>query len=344
MSDSLDMNAAPSSSPPANSFLAAMADIRPSKTDLGPIICPGHSRPVPDIAFTDFTPDGYFLISACLDNKAMLRDGVTGDWIGTFIGHKGAVWCARLNVPATRAVTGAADFTAKLWDALTGDELHSFTHKHIVKSCTFDHQSTQIYTGGNEQKVRVWDLEKPDEAILTLSGHTAGVTHVIALADDNLIVSAAAEPDVKIWDKRTGSVVRTITTDGAVKGAQLSIDGTTLSLCTANKQVAFYEMLPNLSDAPLKTYTMKEPVDCLSFSPASSSVTPSFVCGSMSELWARLYRFDTGEEIAVNKGHHGPVRSLCFSPDSTQYASGSEDGTIRIWSNPLAKQSQDNQS
>ena len=54
--------------------------------------------------------------------------------------------------------------------------------------------------------------------------------------------------------------------------------------------------------------------------------------GSKEELWVRVFDFETGEELACNKGHHGPVNCVSFNPSGSRYMSGSVDGTIRIWS------------
>lgn len=77
-----------------------------------PLVAPGHTRPVTHLSFSPLQDDGtYVLISSCKDGNPMLREW-TGDWIGTFIGHKGAVWSSKLSPDTSRAASGSADFTA----------------------------------------------------------------------------------------------------------------------------------------------------------------------------------------------------------------------------------------
>ncbi len=57
-----------------------------------------------------------------------------------------------------------------------------------------------------------------------------------------------------------------------------------------------------------------------------------FVAGG-SDTWVRVFDFTTGEMLETHKGHHGPVRCLRYAPSGASFATGSEDGTIRIWQN-----------
>ena len=125
----------------------------------------------------------------------MLRQGDTGDWIGTFEGHKGAVWGVDVNKDATKvqssssslynsclqAATGAADFSAKVWDAISGEEELTLQHKHIVKSVNFSNDSAALATASNDKILRIFDLEQPSEPIVKFEGHTSGIKQVLLL-------------------------------------------------------------------------------------------------------------------------------------------------------------------
>ena len=46
----------------------------------------------------------------------------------------------------------------KIWDALGGSELHSFSHKHIVKSVDFSADNLKLLSCCNDKTIRLFDL------------------------------------------------------------------------------------------------------------------------------------------------------------------------------------------
>ncbi|XVF34735.1 hypothetical protein REPUB_Repub18cG0084800 [Reevesia pubescens] len=289
-----------------------------------PLVCHGHSRPVVDLFYSPVTPDGFFLISASKDSSPMLRNGETGDWIGTFEGHKGAVWSVCLDTNALRAASGSADFTAKVWDALTGDVLHSFEHKHIVRACAFSEDTHLLLTGGIEKVLRIYDLNRPDAPPREVDKSPGSVRTVAWMHSDQTILSSCTDMGgVMLWDVRSGEIVQTLETKSSVTSAEVSQDGRYITTADGST-VKFWDAN---HFGLVKSYNLPCTVESASLEPKYGN---KFIAGG-EDMWVRVFDFHTGDEIACNKGHHGPVHCVRFSPGGESYASGSEDGTIRIW-------------
>jgi serine-threonine kinase receptor-associated protein len=175
-----------------------------------------------------------------LDGNPMLRDGKTGDWIGTFLGHKGAVWSARLNRKSDRAVTGSADFSARIWDTYSGEELFKFDHQHIVRACDFSQDGSHVLTGGQEKKLRLFDLNKPESTPLEAIGHEGAIKSVAWDEVHQTILSAGDDKTIRVWDARTMQQVQQLDQDSGVTSMVLSADGNYLT-STAGTGAYFWD-------------------------------------------------------------------------------------------------------
>jgi len=297
-----------------------------------PLTCSGHTRPVVHLSFSPLQEDDskYLLVSSCKDGSPMLRDW-TGDWIGTFIGHKGAVWSTKLCADASKAATGSADFTAKVWDTYSGSILHSFPHNHIVRTVALSPTASHLLTAGNEKIVRLFDLTRPDaepsflKRTNSAESHDGVVKSVTWDGDRAMGVSAGDDKTVRWWDLRSLQETYTLTLPDPISSMELSSPTNTLVITSGNN-VSFVPLVPHA----FQTHTLTLP-----HAPSSASLHPTlgdrFVAGSTSDPWVRVYGFQHGEEREVYKGHHGPIHCVEYSPDGEMYASGSEDGTIRLW-------------
>ncbi|GAX82679.1 hypothetical protein CEUSTIGMA_g10105.t1 [Chlamydomonas eustigma] len=289
-----------------------------------PIVCHGHSRPIVEVNYSNLTPDGYFLASASKDKTPMLRHGETGDWYGTFTGHKGAVWSSVLNHSALLCATASADFTARVWDACSGVQMHEFSHPHIVRTTSFSMHTDKLATGGHDKLIRIFDLGAPEAAPQMLPQTPSAVRNVVWLQEDNILICTLLDtPGINVYDMRTMQLAQSLPTAAPVTSIDVTYDQQVMT--TAEGWTVRFFNTSTLS--LMKQQELTHNAEAASFCPQFKR----FVAGG-EDMWVHLYNYETGEELAVNKGHHGPVHTLRFAPTYEAYASGSEDGTIRIWS------------
>jgi serine-threonine kinase receptor-associated protein len=101
--------------------------------------------------------------------------------------------------------------------------------------------------------------------------------------------------------------------------------GDILTVCAGDK-VTFLDTATLL---PIKSFPM--PMHFREEGGASLHPDRQLFIAGGSDLWVRVFDYNTGAELECHKGHHGPVRCLRYAPEGGSYATGSEDGTVRIW-------------
>jgi serine-threonine kinase receptor-associated protein len=268
--------------------------------------------------------DEYYLISACKDNNPMLRDGMTGDWIGTFFGHKGAVWQARLSSDATLAATASADFTARVWDTHTGETLYTLQHNHIVRAIAFPpNNSALLATGGAEKRLRIFDLStsgslanggptngatepvtiQSEQAFEVGQGvHQGSIKFIVWTHDPNILVTAAEDNIIRWWDLQNRSVVQELPVKGtigscefnqlAIGASQTDIGGGHPVLAIAAGNTAHFYGGPD-ARTHLKTMVFSYDIASVAIHPREGKV----VTGGIKDTWAKVYNFYTEEEL-----------------------------------------------
>ncbi|KEG05538.1 putative eukaryotic translation initiation factor 3 subunit [Trypanosoma grayi] len=280
-------------------------------------ICSGHTRPICHINYSEIIDGTFWLVTSCHDAKPMLRNGETGDWVGSFEGHKGAVYCSAFNQPATRLVTGSGDYSSIVWNAITGEKIHTWNHPKYIKSC--DWVENKVATGCFDGLVRIFDANAYNAEPLSFdSPEKVNQVKATYFIDPTTMVTAC-ETVIMKWDLR----------DTSRPYLRKEIPGLNfLEYTHRNCIVAAHEKSISFIDTTSldikSSFTTSEDVECASLSPNGQNVAAG------SKLKAKEFTLD-GTEIECHRGHHGPIFHIRWAPDGNSFTSGAEDGMARIW-------------
>ncbi|KNC87148.1 eukaryotic translation initiation factor 3 subunit I [Sphaeroforma arctica JP610] len=309
-----------------------------------PIMCYGHERSLTQIRYNR---SGDLLFSVAKDTKPTVWFSHNGERLGTYKGHKGACWSIDVNWDSTHVVTGAADNTARVWDCETGTELHKLGTETAVRTVRFNEAFNQLAVTTDQRmgfpcEIRLFDLNdssqmKNNKPHTVVELNDSKVTTAEWGPYDDTYITGHENGEMKLWDIKTWEPTTIVAVhDAQVNDIQMSPNRS--CLITASKDHNSKLLDPKTFEV-LKTYKTDRPVNSASISPIRDHVllgggqdardvtTTSTRAGKFE---VRFFHEIFEEEIGRVKGHFGPINTVQFHPDGTGFASGGEDGYIRL--------------
>jgi len=96
-------------------------------------------------------------------------------------------------------VTGAADWTARIWDVATGRPVGVLRgHEGRVRAVAWSPDGSRIATGGEDRTVRIWDAATREEIVVS-GVHQNRVMSVGWSSDGRLLLSSSFDGTARIW-------------------------------------------------------------------------------------------------------------------------------------------------
>ena len=153
--------------------------------------------------------------------------------------------------------------------------------------------------------------------------HKGTIKSIIWLAKD-ILVTAADDNKIRWFDIRSRSLLKEYDLAGPIGSCEIDSEGAIISVAAGKTAFFFSGSVPGELVKSVDT-----PHDLASV--ALHKEKRQFVVGGTSDTYVRIYNYDSGKELDLQRGHHGPVWTVGITPDGKMYGTGSEDGTIKLW-------------
>lgn len=318
----------------------------------------------------EFSPDGTRLATGNLDTTVQLWDTTTGEEsIRLQKPIEGNIWSVswvngreRINNPlknegngrpitmvfspdGTLLACGSEDSTIRMWNALTGELIATFTGHHgFVNTLTFSPDGDTLASGGSDGTIQFWNIKNRKPLQNRIAGHL-WIRTASMLNNSSTLVSVSDNGIISVWDPKTSQKTTNKTKAtleeplfwNTYRELVLSPDGTKL----VNHGIQTDPTKPNFDGSVLRLTDVKTGRELAAFSGGNEKVfSPdgkTLAIGVENEI--HLLNIETGEKREIITSDHDAdsdsrqthVRTVAYSPDGNMIVSGTTGGLVQLW-------------
>ncbi|KAG9319466.1 hypothetical protein KVV02_007029 [Mortierella alpina] len=264
-------------------------------------------------------------------------------------GHERSLTQIKYNPTTTLLVSGSADNTAKLWDVSNGKCLKSWEFNTAVRRVQFSEDDKMILLVteprmGFPATLQIFNVE--NGATETVSSEPLTVIHpegpkiTVAAwgALNEYIVAGREDGSVAKIDPKTGDCISTNKVhEATLTDLQMSADRTYFITASKDKSAKIIE---SESLEVLKTYTTDTPLNSAAIMPkvqefvvvggGQEAMDVTRTSSRQGKFECRFWHKILEEEVGRVRGHFGPINTIAIHPDGRSFASGGEDGYVRV--------------
>lgn len=240
-------------------------------------------------------------------------------------GHTGPIWSAAFAPDGQTIATASDDGTIRLWESSTGRSKAVLTgHRGAIFSVQFARKADFLASGGGDGNLKLWSRSSQKER--SSFHHKGGSIRRIAIApDDATIAVAGTDPAVELWDLADGHQRATLEGHAStVYNVVFAADGRLLVTGDFGGIIKFWDPATGSELGSFRGDTLG--IRALALSPDSRTLASASAGDRDVRLWEVPSRKAIGSLPAPEH-----VQAMAFTPDGRYIATGSRNGTIRIW-------------
>jgi WD40 repeat protein/tRNA A-37 threonylcarbamoyl transferase component Bud32 len=255
----------------------------------------------------------------------------------TYYGHSASVPTVVWSPDGLRIASASHDHTVQVWDAFTGNKIHTFKHRSLVNAVTWSPDGQFIASAGFNGTVHIWESVQGFN-VLIYYGHTGpigGAVNALAWsAHGRYIASASSDHTAQVWDPTTGLNICTYRGHAGwlrrVRALAWSPDNKYIASASDDKTVQVWEATMGHC-----AFTYNNHYDCVTS--VTWSADGQFIASGSADKTVQVWDASLSQKNSPKHksltyaGHSGEVTSVGWSPDGKYIASGSSDMTVQVW-------------